>query len=253
MLQRVKYSFVPMFLTALIILFAWPHRACAWGPDREVFTIENPAPYITFNSIVDNPNHGDERNYFRVRPANRSLWDEANLNGWRDIIILKEGEDYEAKIYVENSASDNLNLIAENTRVMMNLPIGQYTYGRQFQVNAFISSSNSSPEEIWDNIVLKADEEFHVEVLSARYYNNIRTQEDGGFLLDDNLFKSGGVQIGYEQMDGKIKGTYQEAGYVLVKFRPVFKNPVLRFFKNVFLDKLLNVWEPEFSETANQM
>lgn len=253
MRKLAKHFSAAVLLIALVLTTACPRSAFAWGPDREVFTMEEPAPYITFNSIVDNPNYGDERNFFRVRPSNRGLWDEANVNGWRDVVSLKEGEVYEARVYVENSASDNLNLVAENSRVMMNMPIGEYTYGRQFQVNAFISSSNSSPNEIWDNIVLKADEEFHVEIISARYYNNVSTQEDGGFDLGDGLFKSGGSLIGYEEMDGRIKGTYQESGYVLVKFRPVFKNPVLRFFKSALLDKLLSVWElqAEFSEATN--
>ncbi len=35
----------------------------AYGPERETFTIEKPASYITFNSITNNPNYGDERNF----------------------------------------------------------------------------------------------------------------------------------------------------------------------------------------------
>ena len=31
----------------------------AWGPSRRTFTMEHPAPYVTFNSITNNPNEGD--------------------------------------------------------------------------------------------------------------------------------------------------------------------------------------------------
>ena len=39
----------------------------AWGPDRTTFTMANPATHVTFNSITDNPKHGDERNFVQIR------------------------------------------------------------------------------------------------------------------------------------------------------------------------------------------
>ena len=38
-----------------------------WEPDRKKFTMEEPAPYAVFNSIIDNPLVGDERSFVRIR------------------------------------------------------------------------------------------------------------------------------------------------------------------------------------------
>ena len=240
---------VCLFMSVLASFAINPRPVIAWGPDRPVYTMESPSPYITFNSIIDNPDVGDERNYFRVRPVDDKLWNSASTNGWTDSLKLLEGEEYEARIYVENSAADNLKLIAENTRVMMNMPTGEHTYGKQFEINAFISSSNSSPREICDNIVLTSDDEFHLEIISSTYYNNVKTEANGGFALSDELFQEGGTLIGYKELDGRIRGTYLESGYVIVRFRPVYKDPFLRFLENTILDKLLSVWEIEEAES----
>ena len=37
-----------------------------WGPEREMFTMKNPAKYPSINSIVDNPTIGDERAFLRI-------------------------------------------------------------------------------------------------------------------------------------------------------------------------------------------
>lgn len=48
-----------IFVAGLIGAGVW-----AWGPNRETFTVENPATYVTFNSITNNP-HLYRLNYFR--------------------------------------------------------------------------------------------------------------------------------------------------------------------------------------------
>lgn len=163
------------------------------------------------------------------------------MNGWTDTLFLEEGNEYTAMVYVNNCAADNLNLYSEDTKVLINLPLNRHTYGRQFEINSYISSSNSKPNEIWDNIVLLSSDPFHLEVISAHYINNANTEADGGFAMGDELFTDGAL-VGYEKMDGRIKGSYSQSGYVLVKFRPVYKDSVMRFFQSLILDKLDVLW-----------
>lgn len=144
-------------------------------------------------------------------------------------MTILPGHEYTVRLYVNNAAADNLNSVAENVRAHINLPVRESTFGHQFEVNGYLYSSNSTPSEIWDNIVLKGKQPFHVRVIDQRYYNNWRTEDTGGFPLGDELINSKGVGagalLGYQSMDGRIRGTYQESGYVLVKFRPVFQLP----------------------------
>ena len=53
------FAAVAVIAAAIIV----PAAVLAWGPDRPTFTIEQPANYVTFNSITNNPVHGDERNF----------------------------------------------------------------------------------------------------------------------------------------------------------------------------------------------
>lgn len=212
-LSRVpKRTAVAFGLLAAVLI---PVGLYAWGPSRGTYTMAHPADHVTFNSITDNPDVGDERNFLRVREVGQATWsDTANLQA---------GKTYEARIYVHNNAAANLNLHATNVRAALNLPNGSNVYGKAFEVNAFVSADNATPNTIWDNMVLKSDKEFHVKVVSQKYYNNIRTEKSDGFTLSNDLFTQKGALLGYTQMNGDIQGCLQYSGYVLVKFTPVFK------------------------------
>lgn len=219
---------------------ATPSRAYAWGPeDRETFTMEVPATYNTFDSITNNPDLGDERNFVRVATVGEK--------GWSDVATMEPGHTYFARMYVNNDAADNLGLTATNVRAAINLPTKDDTWGTSFEVNGFLSSDNSTPNEIWDNIVLKSDSPFHVRVLSAKYYNNISTEADEGFDLGTELYNDEeGALLGYEQMDGNVPGQMAASGYVLVRFEPVFQGqnsdvsvPVTRDSSTVTRDLLI--------------
>lgn len=228
--KRIWQS-VPKRTAALGLVLAivmTPLAISAWGAKRPTYTIEKPANYITFNSITNNPNYGDERNFLSVRDLDRKEWDKANKNGWTDTMTLKEGHTYEAKLYVHNNAAANLKLVATNVRAHLNLPVKESTFSRQFEVNAFLWSDNARPNEIWDNIVLKSDRDFHVKVVSQKYFNNARPEKTtSGFDLGSELTsatgRGTGALLGYDKMDGKIPGCFAYDGYVSIKFKPVYR------------------------------
>lgn len=203
----------------------------AWGPGRTTFTMEKPATYVTFDSITDNPDVGSELNFARVS--------EQGQKGWSDTATMQEGKTYVARLYVHNNMAANLaNNVATNVRAGINMPTGANVWGKQFDVNSFISADNANPKKIWDDIILKSDKAFHVKIVSQKYYNNVRTEKSNGFDLGNELFTSQGAQLGYNQMDGKIPGCLAYSGYVLVKFQPVFqeeptKNPGYDVIKTV--------------------
>ena len=214
-------------ITAAVLV---PLGIYAWGPSRETFTMEKPADHVTFNSITDNPDVGDERNFLRVRDADSQYWQDGTTNGWTDTISnMEEGHTYTVRMYVHNNAAANLNLEATGVRAHVNLPTSEDSWGKQYEVNGYLYADNATPNEVWDNIVLKSDKEFHVKVVSAKYYNNIRTEKSNGFDLGNEVYtakgEGTGALLGYEQMDGKIPGCLEYSGYVLMKIQPVFKEP----------------------------
>ena len=67
-----------------------------WGPDRTTFTWEDPAPYATFNSITNNPQLGDERNFVRIREVKDG-------EKFGDEITVEPGKTYEVYIYYHST------------------------------------------------------------------------------------------------------------------------------------------------------
>ncbi len=203
-------------LVSLLIGLMVPGAVLAYGPDRPTYTLNNPANHITFNSMVDNAGYGDERNFVRIKDAA----DPSNGN-WTDNMQVQDNKEYLVKVYVHNNAAANLNLVAQNTRVMAYVPT---TIGKELQIDGYISADNATPQQVWDNVRLFADRDFVAQYVagSARYYNNI--QPTNGFSLPDSIVTSAGAQLGYEAMNGQVPGCYQYAGYVTYKVRVETEN-----------------------------
>ena len=186
----------------------------AWGPtDRATFTEQSPAPYVTFDSITNNSNYGDERNFSIVKDAAST-----SPTDWKDTLTVEAGKEYLVRIYVHNNAASNLNLVAENTRASVNLPTET---AKSIEINSFISADNANPQKIWDQVTLTSDKNFNLAYVpgSAKYTNNLYPQ---GTPLGEDLFTSPGALLGYDKLDGKIPGCFQYSGYVTFKVKPQF-------------------------------
>ncbi|MDO4870901.1 MAG: hypothetical protein Q3996_02280 [Candidatus Saccharibacteria bacterium] len=204
-------------LKALIVAIAVasivPASALAYSPERTTYTIENPADRITFNSITNNPNHGDERNFMLAKPASHT-----QAGGWNDTYVNVSGDqEYLVQVYVHNNAAANLNLVAENTRVRISLPT---TTAKEIRIGAFVSADNATPKEVYDDVIFKSDSKlFNIAYIagSARYHNN--TNPTNGFAISDSLVTSSGAQVGYNQMDGRLQGCFQYSGILTFKIK----------------------------------
>lgn len=206
---------VPKRLAAVSLIVAAafvPAAIFAWGPtDRETFTVEKPAPYITFNSITNNPTYGDERNFVMIKDAGNT-----GLGGWQDEVNVEAGKEYLVRMYVHNNAAENRKLVAENTRIMANVPT---TTGKQVQIDGFVSADNAQPAKVWDQAVLKSNQDFNLAYVagSTKYYNNVFGQT--GANLSDSIVTSAGAQVGYDKLDGKVPGCFEYSGYVTFKVK----------------------------------
>ena len=101
-------------ILGLVVAIVIPMAVQAWGPGRTLFTMANPADYNTFNSITDNPDVGDERNFLQVS--------QEGQRGWSDVAVMEEGKTYYARMYVHNNAKARLNMVATNVRAKLNMP-----------------------------------------------------------------------------------------------------------------------------------
>jgi len=208
----------PKRLTAAALMIAAaiiiPTAALAWGPSRDTYTVEQPADKVVFNSITNNPNYGDERNFVTIK-------DSANQNTgtWVDDITVTNNKEYYVRMYVHNNAAANLNLIAQNVTAKFNVP----TYNsNKIQIDGYLSSTNADPTQVWDQAIFHGpnDSKFKLEYVagSATYTNNVYPSGTG---LPDSVVGAG-AKLGYENIgDGNIPGCFQYSGAVIFKVKAV--------------------------------
>lgn len=205
--KRIAAVFTMIALAVIV-----PATLLAWGPDRPTYTIAHPADHVTFNSITDNPNIGDERNFVGIRESGTN-------NLWTDNMTVQSGKTYTVRMYVHNNAADNLNLVAHDVTAMFYLPT---TTGKSLQVNGFLDSSNASPTEVYDSAVFNSTQDFNLAYVSnsLKYENNHFGAN--GTSLSESIFTSTGVKLGYDKLDGNIPGCFQYSAYVTFDVTPQF-------------------------------
>ncbi|USN96855.1 MAG: DUF11 domain-containing protein [Candidatus Nomurabacteria bacterium] len=189
-----------------------PAVLLAWGPSRPTFTIQNPSDHVTFNSITDNPNIGDERDFVGIREA-------GTTNTWTDNMTVQPGKTYTVRMYVHNNAASNLNLVAQNVTAKFNLPT---TTGKSIRVDGFIDSSNATPTEVYDDATFSNSQNFNLAYVpnSLKYENNYFGAN--GTPISESVFTSAGALLGYDKLDGNIPGCMQYAGYLSFNVTPQF-------------------------------
>src|SRR5690606_5615290 len=137
-----KKLLVPVVLAAVVILpvSVW----AAWGPDRPVFDWNNPNDRKgslngpVFNSFINTPTYGDERNFTTASPAGTAQWRDGNT--------VTPGQEVEVRVFVHNNANVETNDedshfvgVARNTRVRVAIPDG---VANGFDVTGYVSADN---------------------------------------------------------------------------------------------------------------
>lgn len=181
----------------------------AYGPARTTYTKESPADKVTFNSIT-NSDYGDERNFVLVKDAANTA-----SGGWSDQVNVADGKEYLVRVLVHNNAADNLNLYAKNTRISASVPT---TTGTSVTVAANVIADNADPKKVWDEAVLKSDKKFNIAYVagSANYYTNAVPK---GMKLADSIVTSAGAPVGYDKLDGNVRGCFQYSGIATFKVK----------------------------------
>ncbi len=201
-----------MIATAIII----PATLFAWGPSRPTYTIANPADHVTFNSIIDNPAQGDERNFVQVRDA------AASNTTYADSINLTTGHEYVVYVYYHNNAASNLNAsgvgIAHGAYVQAQIP-AVVVNGSTDKAVGYVGATNANPGVVWDDISLTNNTGSDVALRyvpgSATIHNFGATN---GAAMSDNIVTTG-ANLGYDSLNGDLPGCNQFAGYVTFRIK----------------------------------
>ena len=208
---------VVMFVASIVPATMAAAADETWGPqDRESFTWDHPASYVTFNSMTDNPTLGSERNFVRVKEAGTS-------GAHYDNVTVEAGKEYEVYIYYHNNASASLNEsgagIAQNVTLSTNFPT-QLKAGDAGVVKGTISASNANPTSVWDTAYLNADSTVYLNyVQNSAVIHNDGTA-NGSVLDETSLFSDGGARLAYSNdYWGIIPGCNEFAGYITYRIK----------------------------------
>ena len=178
-----------------------------------------------FNSFINVPFYGDERNFALMSEATAGDTNPID-NDYRDEFATEAGKEYWMRIYVHNNANSQTNDedlnndgqpdgVARNTRVKLSFVDGR---ANAHDVKATVTADNAAT--VWDEAVLRNNsEQFRVEyvagsakVLNGSQPNVLRT-------LSDDVAGPNGAQIGFEQMNGSLPGCFEYVTRVYVKVR----------------------------------
>ena len=181
-----------------------------WGPDRRTFTWDDPAPYATFNSIIDNPQLGDERNFVRIREVK----DGENFG---DEVTVEPGKTYEVYIYYHNNADAHevgktAIGIADGAAVKSSFP-ATVKVGEKGVVTGTIFASDTDPLSVWDGAYIYTEQDVYLRYVpgSATIHNGGAL--DGQSVGPDYLFGDGAL-LGYNKFSGILPGCNEYAGYI---------------------------------------
>jgi hypothetical protein len=192
----------------------------AWGPARQTFIVASPATYVTFNSIVDNPTYGDERDFLHVKPV------EESSSKYVSSIKLIPEMTYKILVFYHNNASKSRNGVhfdgvgvAEGAYVRAEFP----SYVRKDKVcyaNVYLGAQNANPRYVFNSIVFTSDSTVTLRYVpnSAKLHNFVNDNPSDStireFALSPEQLFGEGAPIGFDSMNGRLPGCNEYAGFI---------------------------------------
>lgn len=196
-----------------------PASLMAWGPDRPTFTIEQPANYVTFNSITNNPAYGDERDFVHIKEASQPN------SAYTNQLNFEPNKEYDVYVYYHNNAKSSLNAsgagVAKDAKLRMDMP-ADVKKGDNAPIAGYISASNANPTTVYDEAWGKATADLSLRYVpdSATIYN---FGNANGAKLPSSLMTTG-TPLGYDALNGILPGCNEFSGYVKFKIKTVQPN-----------------------------
>lgn len=194
-------------------------RGGSYGPERRTFDWNNPADRSgadqpEFNSFVNTPTYGDERNF--VRASRGDAFDPGAI--FRDPLQgIIDTKSIVVRVFVENAAKDSLNTgpgvgIARGATVRV---AWDPAAASGSSILAYLKADNAP--EVYDGVNIEDSQRsfsLRYRLGSARLFNP-RHQE--GFPLSDDIVGRG-TPIGVDIPDGVLPAGYQYSAYVTLVF-----------------------------------
>lgn len=190
--------------------------------DQSARTAYNDAQEIdhaVMNSVVDNPDWGDERDFIRLKTVETGQVAVGEAE-------IEPGQEYEVQIYYRNDASEKYNSkehdrvgVAREVRLSTKYP-GQLNADGRGEITAKITAENTNP--LWVQSVFKLtareDLTLHYVAASAKIQNNYKAN---GSVLSRAVFSGEGTMLGMDELNGMIFGGMKYGGKVVYRLKAI--------------------------------
>nr|WP_154923546.1 hypothetical protein [Microbacterium testaceum] len=184
-----------------------------WGPERPLFNDAVAPNYALMNSVLDNPNVGDERGFYGIKDAA-----DTTPGGWRRSIFVERDHTYVLRIYVRNDSA-HPTADALNARFMVNLPTCE---GTSIESGAFVTSSTAFPIQTYSSVAMHSDEVFNVAYVADSLTVENNSEFSPFEIAGTDFLTQMGQPLGFDAMDGTMRPGYQYALYASFRVRPQF-------------------------------
>jgi hypothetical protein len=189
------------------------------GPSRPTYTLAEPAPKATWNSITDQTDlpavsNGDERNFVWVR--------EYGKGEYQDQLAIEGGKQYEVMMFYHNNAASNLNASDPRNAIMFRARV-QASYPEELAaqevgiIRGELMADNAT--SVWDEAWVISSQDITLSYVagSAKLYNNSNQMSNpagSGRILPSSLFSESGTLIGWHDLDGVLPGCTYYSGWI---------------------------------------
>lgn len=190
-----------------------------WGPPRNLLPKDKVSDFAAFN-IDDLPPYGNERWFLDVR--DKALPKDSP---WQSQTRVEPDKTYILRAFIHNSAGDHDEDTAHNTRIGVLLPT---CTGKRIATQMTIEASNAVPPAIWDSAHFFADTPFNLAYVEGtavlcnnHYLCKDPAQNDGAEISNDFLTSTGAL-IGFDSLNGTMRGGYSYSAYFYFEVRAQF-------------------------------
>ena len=177
-----------------------------WGPLRTAYHFEERPHFPVLNSIINNPEYGDERHFLKI-------------DGYEDrhVIRLEPNRKYTVNIFYCNDAAENMNVsgkgLADKVKINVQLPDSIKEENAEI-LHAGIHAANAV--DVWDQLVLYSnwDVQIRYVMASAKIINSGKLN---GTVLSTELFTTGDY-IGFNRLSGILPAGEAYGGKITFQF-----------------------------------
>lgn len=215
----------------VVLYFKRSDLGGTWGPPRQTQSCKDGCvglPFPTFNSLVDTPIYGDEKNFVTARLATTES--EVAAAPYENEVAVSPGDEIDLRIWINNGGNepggdDGYRNRATGVRVGLDATnLGSYLQGAM-GIIGWINAENTDPLEVFDSVRLRSTVPTSLRyVRGSAVLHRVGNGELAGDAalkerVSDEIMSEDGVEVHSNSADaGEWWASYSQLGFITVRF-----------------------------------